>query len=62
MSAKNVKTLRAAHQSWNKRDFAGVVSKAVKAAAVVDHSHRFMPNFNLNWHPQHFAVSITGPR
>ncbi len=22
MSAKNVKTLRAAHESWNKRDFA----------------------------------------
>jgi hypothetical protein len=29
MSAKNVKTLRAAHDSWNKRDFAGVVCKAV---------------------------------
>jgi hypothetical protein len=30
MSAKNVKTLRAAHESWNKRDFVGVVSNAVK--------------------------------
>ena len=25
MSAKNVKTLHAAHESWNKRDFAGVI-------------------------------------
>ena len=25
MSSKNVETLRAAHKSWNKRDFAGVV-------------------------------------
>ncbi len=33
MSAKNVKTLRAAHESWNKRDFAGVVSNAVEDLA-----------------------------
>jgi len=25
MAAKNVETLRAAHESWNKRDFAGAV-------------------------------------
>ncbi len=25
MNSKNVETLRAAHESWNKRDFAGVV-------------------------------------
>jgi hypothetical protein len=25
MSAKNVKVLRAAHVSWNTRDFAGVI-------------------------------------
>lgn len=25
MSKKNVEMLRAAHESWNKRDFAGVV-------------------------------------
>jgi ketosteroid isomerase-like protein len=37
MSAKNVKTLRAAHESWNKRDFAGVVSNAVKGLAYTDH-------------------------
>jgi hypothetical protein len=33
MSAKNVKTLRAAHESWNKRDFAGVVSDGVEDLA-----------------------------
>jgi hypothetical protein len=30
---ENVKTLRAAHESWNKRDFAGVVSNAVEDLA-----------------------------
>ena len=44
MSAKNVKTLRAAHESWNKRDFAGVVSKAVKDLAYTDHGR----NMTLN--------------
>src|ERR1022692_3007056 len=29
MASKNVETLRAAHESWNKRDFAGVVKNAV---------------------------------
>jgi hypothetical protein len=33
MSAKNVKTLRAGHESGNKRDFAGVVSNAVEDPA-----------------------------
>ena len=37
MSAKNVKTLRAAHESWNKRDFAGVVSNTAKGLAYTDH-------------------------
>jgi ketosteroid isomerase-like protein len=27
---KNVKTLRAAHESWNKRDFAGVIDNAAE--------------------------------
>ena len=38
MSAKNVKTLRAAHESWNKRDFLGVVSNAVKGLGYTDHA------------------------
>lgn len=37
MSAKNVKTLRAAHESWNKRDFAGVISNAAEGLAYTDH-------------------------
>ena len=37
MSAKNVKTLRTAHESWNKRDFAGVVSNSVKGLIYTDH-------------------------
>jgi predicted ester cyclase len=44
MSAKNVKTLRAAHESWNKRDFAGVVSNAVNGLAYTDHGR----NITLN--------------
>ena len=38
MSAKNVKTLRAAHESWNKRDFAGVIDKAAENLAYSDHA------------------------
>ena len=34
MSAKNVKTLRAAHESWNKRDFAGVIDNAAESVLV----------------------------
>jgi hypothetical protein len=37
MSAKNVKTLRAAHESWNKRDFAGVINNAAEGLAYTDH-------------------------
>jgi predicted ester cyclase len=44
MSAKNVKTLRAAHQSWNKRDFAGVVSNVVKDLAYTDHGRSITLN------------------
>jgi ketosteroid isomerase-like protein len=44
MSAKNVKSLRAAHESWNKRDVAGVVSNAVKGLAYSDHGR----NITLN--------------
>jgi ketosteroid isomerase-like protein len=36
--------LRAAHESWNKRDFAGVVSNAVKGLAYSDHGR----NITLN--------------
>jgi len=38
MSAKNVKTLRAAHESWNKRDFAGVIDNAAENLAYTDYA------------------------
>jgi len=39
-----VKTLRAAHESWNKRDFVGVVGNPVKGLAYTDHGR----NITLN--------------
>src|ERR1700680_4627465 len=38
MASKNVETLRAAHESWNKRDFTGVVRNAAEGLAYTDHS------------------------
>ena len=38
MSAKNVKTLRAAHESWNKRDFAEVIRNAAEGLTYIDHA------------------------
>jgi steroid delta-isomerase-like uncharacterized protein len=38
MSAKNVKTLRAAHESWNNRDFAGVIYNAADNLTYTDHA------------------------
>ncbi len=36
MASKNVETLRAAHESWNKRDFAGVVRNVTDNIAYTD--------------------------
>jgi len=44
MSSKNVETLRAAHESWNKRDFAGVIRNATASLAYADHGR----NITLN--------------
>ena len=38
MTSKNVETLRAAHQSWNKRDFAGVVKNAAEKLTYTDNA------------------------
>ncbi len=38
MASKNVETLRAAHESWNKRDFHGVVRKAAKGLVYTDNA------------------------
>ena len=34
MSAKNVEMLRAAHESWNRRDFQGVVRNAAENLSI----------------------------
>ena len=44
MSANNVKTLRAAHESWNKRDFEGVLSSVADGLVYTDHGR----NITLN--------------
>jgi steroid delta-isomerase-like uncharacterized protein len=36
MASKNVETLRAAHESWNRRDFAGVVRNTAEGLVYTD--------------------------
>jgi ketosteroid isomerase-like protein len=38
MASKNAETLRSVHESWNRRDFAGVVRNATKGLAYTDHA------------------------
>ena len=38
MSAKNVEMLRAAHESWNRRDFQGIVRNAAEELVYTDHA------------------------
>src|SRR6202521_5631225 len=38
MASKNVETLRAAHESWNKRDFSGVVKNAAEKLTYTDNA------------------------
>jgi steroid delta-isomerase-like uncharacterized protein len=38
MSSKNVETMRAAHESWNRRDFEGCVHSAVDNLSYEDHA------------------------
>jgi len=44
MSAKNVETLRAAHESWNRRDFASVVRNSAENLVYTDNAR----GLNLN--------------
>ena len=37
MSTKNVETVRAAHESWNRRDFHGVVRDSAEGLVYTDH-------------------------
>ena len=38
MSAKNVETVRTAHDSWNRRDFPGVVSNVAEGLVYTDNA------------------------
>lgn len=38
MASKNVETLRAAHESWNKRDFAGIVKNSAEELVYTDNA------------------------
>jgi predicted ester cyclase len=38
MASKNVEMLRAAHESWNRRDFAGVVKNAAEGLVYTDNA------------------------
>jgi steroid delta-isomerase-like uncharacterized protein len=44
MASKNVRTLRDAHDSWNRRDFAGVVRNAAEGLVYTDTAR----SLNLN--------------
>ena len=38
MASKNVETLRAAHESWNRRDFDATVSAMTENVSYTDHA------------------------
>src|SRR5206468_8157387 len=44
MASKNVETLRAAHESWNRRDFAGVVRNSAESLAYTDNARSLTLN------------------
>jgi steroid delta-isomerase-like uncharacterized protein len=44
MASKNVETLRAAHKSWNKRDFQGVVRDSALGLVYTDHGRSLTLN------------------
>ena len=44
MASKNVETLRAAHESWNRRDFQGIVRNAAEDLVYTDHARALSLN------------------
>ena len=44
MASKNVETLRAAHESWNRRDFQGIVRNAAEDLVYTDHARALTLN------------------
>jgi predicted ester cyclase len=43
-ASKNVETLRAAHESWNRRDFASVVRNSAESLAYTDNARSLTLN------------------
>ena len=44
MSSKNVETVRAAHESWNRRDFQGVIRDSIEDLVYTDHGRTLTLN------------------
>jgi hypothetical protein len=44
MSAKSVDKIRAAYESWNRRDFRGVIRDSVEGLVYTDHSRNLTMN------------------
>ena len=44
MASKNVETVRAAHESWNRRDFPGVVRDSAEGLVYTDHGRSLTLN------------------
>jgi steroid delta-isomerase-like uncharacterized protein len=44
MASKNVETLRAAHESWNRRDFQGIVGNAAEGLTYTDQARSLTLN------------------
>jgi steroid delta-isomerase-like uncharacterized protein len=44
MASKNVETLRAAHESWNRRDFQGIVRNTAEGLVYRDHARALTLN------------------
>ena len=44
MASENVEILRAAHESWNRRDFAGIVRNSAESLVYTDNAR----NLSLN--------------
>jgi len=44
MASKSVETLRSVHESWNRRDFAGIVRNATEGLSYTDHARSLTLN------------------
>jgi steroid delta-isomerase-like uncharacterized protein len=44
MASKNVETVRAAHESWNRRDFPGVIRDSAEELVYTDHGRSLTLN------------------